>query len=95
MRFEWDDDKAQANVRDHDGVTFAEAVEVFFDEYALEEFDDTHSEHEPRFIRIGMARRGVLFVVFTERQGDVTRIISARKAEPKERRLYEQQREEG
>jgi hypothetical protein len=91
--FEWDDEKAKANERDH-GVSFEEAVEVFDDEFALEEYDVAHSEDEPRFNIIGFSSRRLLLVVYAERQEDVIRIISAWKASRKYREAYEQNRKE-
>ena len=85
MKFEWDPDKARKNILNH-GVTFEEAKTVFDDEYALELFDEKHSEDEDRFIIIGMSiKYRELFVCYCERSGgDVVRIISARKAEKPE-----------
>ncbi len=88
MRFEWDDQKALANVKKH-GITFGEATEVFYDPNALEIDDPEHSTDEDRFA-IGYSTRQLLFVVFAQRQGDVIRIISARPPTPKERKLYEE-----
>jgi uncharacterized protein len=92
MKFEWDDDKAQANVEKH-GVSFGEATEVFYDPDALEGYDADHSDDEARFFIIGLSSRRLLFVVYAEREGDVIRIISARKAVRKERESYERTRE--
>lgn len=50
MRFEWDDEKAQANLEKH-GVSFGEATEVFYDPNALEGYDAEHSTDENRFFR--------------------------------------------
>ena len=88
MRFEWDDEKAQANLEKH-GVSFGEATEVFYDPNALEGFDPEHSEEEDRFFIIGLSSRRLLFVVYAEREGDMVRIISARKAVKKEQEEYE------
>lgn len=85
--FEWDDAKAEANERKH-GVTFQEAATAIADPRAIEAPDH---EHQDRFVSIGMsAFLRVLFVVHTEvaRSGRI-RIISARKAAPAQRRLYE------
>lgn len=89
MKFEWDDEKAQANLEKH-GVTFGEATEVFYDPNALIAEDEKHSEEEHRFIIIGYSSNRLLFVVFAERHQDVIRIISARKPTPKERKSYEE-----
>lgn len=94
MEYEWDDDKEAANIRDHDGVTFTDAIPAIEDAFAVEELDESHSDDEKRFNVIGMSVERILFVVITMRGEDSTRIISARKAEPKERAIYEQQFEE-
>jgi uncharacterized DUF497 family protein len=90
MRFEWDDDKAEANIVNHAGVTFLEAATVFADPLSIIVEDDEHSIDEQRFLTVGMsAQDRVLIVSYTER-ADVVRIISARDAEPKEIRAYEE-----
>ena len=90
MRFEWDAAKAAVNLKTR-GVSFNEAVEVFFDPNAVEGFDVEHSDEEDRFYIIGLSSRRLLFVVYAERlQGDVIRIISARKAEVKKQKEYEE-----
>lgn len=62
IRFEWDERKNRLNVRKH-GVSFEEAGSVFFDEDALEFYDDEHSDWEDRFLMLGMsARQRVLLV---------------------------------
>lgn len=55
---------------------------------SLERFDESHADAETRSIAIGEIARGVIMVVYTERDGDVVRIISARWATPAERRRY-------
>jgi uncharacterized DUF497 family protein len=85
-RFEWDDDKAARNWRDH-GVTFEMARDVFKDIFAID-WDDLSQEHpERRFVTVGMVENHMLFVSYTLR-GERIRIISARDAEPRERRRY-------
>src|SRR5438270_13808573 len=93
-RFEWDDAKAEANVRRH-SVTFAQAMRVLSDEqsaiFHVERFDEAHSEDEDRYVTAGSdpyARDLVLMIVWTDRDG-VTRIISARAATRTERAAYE------
>ena len=71
--FEWDDEKAEINLRKHK-VSFEEAVQVFFDDDRLERLDDFHSGCETRWQVIGKVR-DVLFVVYTERR-ESKRIIS-------------------
>jgi hypothetical protein len=90
LRFEWDDAKAAANLRKH-WVGFDEAAEVFDDPNIAEKEIAGQTYDEARFVVIGYSSRRLLLVVFTERQGDVIRIISARLPTPSERRLYEEQ----
>ncbi len=89
MLFEWDDNKEQINIKKH-GMDFETASRVFDDENRIEIYDDLHSDYEDRYITIGMIDEitCIAMVVYTERGTDVIRIISARKATPKERRKY-------
>lgn len=87
MKFAWDEAKNRENQRKHN-VSFEEARELFRSDQYLEIFDEEHSVDEDRFIAIGPIRRGVVLVVWTERDEDIIRIISARWAEPSERALY-------
>ncbi len=92
MRFEWDEVKNASNFRKH-GVWFEEAQTIWADSRATEFYDPEHSTDEDRFIRVGHSRkeRGGLLVVFCEKhRGETVRIISARKATPKERNAYEE-----
>ena len=87
MNYEWDLNKARANLRKH-GVSFADAVAVFADERALT-IADEHPDEE-RFITLGVdAFDRVLVVVYTYR-GETIRIISARKATAYERQQYQE-----
>lgn len=87
--FEWDPEKAKTNLRSH-GISFEEASTVFGDTRSITVHDPLHSHVEDRFVDIGMsAKLRVLVVVYTER-GDNVRIISARTATPKERKIYEE-----
>ncbi|PDW05039.1 BrnT family toxin [Candidatus Viridilinea mediisalina] len=87
MDFEWDDRKAAHNLAKH-GVSFLEAAAVFYDPLAVTFADPDHSMTEDRWIILGTSDLGrLLFVAHTDR-GDRIRIISARVARPKERRLY-------
>ncbi|MCB1863677.1 MAG: BrnT family toxin, partial [Gammaproteobacteria bacterium] len=81
ISFEWDEAKSRSNLKKH-GVSFEEARSVFFDEYAVQFFDEENSPEEDRFILLGMSSHSrVLVVCHCERAGDsVIRIISARKA---------------
>jgi uncharacterized DUF497 family protein len=89
INFEWDPAKAASNVRKH-GVSFEEARTVFYDEFAVQFFDDAHSDDEARFLLLGMSTEAkLLLVCHCERDaGNVIRIISARKATQRERSFY-------
>lgn len=90
VRFEWDDDKAKANVKKHK-VSFDEASSVFADPLAKIFDDDEHSIEEIREIIVGHSiTKRLLLVSFTERGRDVVRIISARIATRNERKAYEE-----
>ena len=88
MRFEWDARKAASNFIKH-GVSFTEAVEVFYDPNALEDYDELHSSAEARFFVIGLSSRRLLYVTYAETKSSVIRIISARKPTKAERKIYE------
>lgn len=88
MNFDWDQGKAASNIVRHDGVTFEEACEVFDDDFAIVEADTIHSIGEQRYRIIGASSARLLFVVYTERKGDVIWIISAREVEDHEREKY-------
>jgi uncharacterized protein len=93
VHFTWDPTKAAQNIVDHDGVTFEEAKTVFEDPNHLATFDNDNRESESRQNVIGFsAKARVLFVVAVEVDSDrLTRIVSARIAEPHERDLYANQ----
>jgi len=88
MRFEWDTDKELSNIRKH-GVDFDTALKVFNDPLRIVWFDKDHSDYEDRYLTIGVIqeRPRILFVSYVNRD-DVVRIISARKATARERRMY-------
>lgn len=89
MKFEWDEDKAAANLRKH-GVSFAEASTAFADDLSLTGDDPDHSHGEHRLITFGVSSAGRLLVVsHIERAGHI-RIISARLATRTERKFYEE-----
>ncbi len=89
MKFDWDEKKAEQNVKAHD-VSFDEAEEAFFDPNALEFYDPDHSSKvEQRYNLIGLSSRRLLFVVYTELENKTIWLISARKAEAKHRETYE------
>ena len=93
IAFAWTAAKAAANKRKH-RVSFSEAQTVFYDEEALLLDDPDHSEDEDRFILLGLsASLRVLLIVHSYRDEDATiRIISARKANARERSIYEKRR---
>ena len=89
MRFDWDDKKNVSNKRKH-GVSFEEAQSIFFDDSAIAYADPAHSDAEDRFLMLGRSYQlRVLVVCHCVRESKVViRIISARKATPKERHVY-------
>jgi hypothetical protein len=89
LEFEWDASKATLNYAKH-GVHFTEAISVFRDPLAKLFDDPDHSDTEPRTLLVGHSAANWLLVVsFTERRGRI-RLISARRATPRERGDYEQ-----
>ena len=91
MAFEWDDFKNLSNFRNHK-IWFEEAQTIWEDDQSVEFYDPDHSGmNEDRFIRIGHSRRSrIIMVVFCERNEDIVRIISSRKATNLEIRQYEE-----
>ena len=88
MPFEWDYDKDIDNREKH-GLSFDEATELFTSGIDfLEIHDQEHSADEDRFVAIGPTRRGLIVVIFTERENDVIRLVSARKATKGEVELF-------
>jgi uncharacterized DUF497 family protein len=85
MDFEWDTAKESANRKKH-GIDFRTAAKVFLDPHVIE-FDDRDAADELRFNAIGLVEGRMLFVTYAMR-GPVVRIISARGAEPHEKRKY-------
>ncbi len=89
MEFEWDENKNQINRKKH-GVSFEESKTVFYDEQALLEYDELHSDTEDRFRILGSSESGnVLLVVHCIREESIIRIISSRKATATEKAGYE------
>ena len=94
VRFEWDDDKAKANLKKHK-VSFDEASTVFGDALAKIFSDEKHLSEEIREIIVGHSILDrLLLVSFTERRRDVIRIISARVATRNERKSYEENKDD-
>ena len=87
MKYQWDKTKAASNLKKH-GIEFADAVSVFSDELAITIPDNRFDEE--RFVTIGTDVFGrILVIVFTWRSEDI-RLISARLAERRERKQYEE-----
>jgi uncharacterized protein len=89
LRFEWDPNKSKAN-QDKHGVSFEEAASVFYDEWAIEFYDDENSDWEDRFLLLGIsANLRLLMICHCYRANEsVIRIISARKATKIESKHY-------
>ena len=91
MRYEWDPKKADANRRVH-GVGFSDAVYVLEDDFALTR-EDSDADGEQRFVALGVDATGTLLVVvYTYREPDIIRLISAWKANKTQRTRYEKHR---
>ena len=88
MQFEWDKEKAVSNLEKH-GVTFEEAVTVFFDPLAATFDDPGHSSGEQRLLTIGYSSRDRLILVCHTERGDSVRLIGARVATRGEKRRHE------
>lgn len=89
MEFEWDTKKALSNQSKH-GVCFEEAAQVFVDPNRIETFDGREAYGEDRWKTVGLASFALLAVVYTVRckEGEIIRLISARKADAYERAQY-------
>jgi uncharacterized protein len=85
-QFEWDDDKASSNLANHK-VAFEDARRAFQDAFAISRADRREDYGEDRYLLLGIAIDRLLVVAYTLR-GERIRIISARIAEPRERRRY-------
>ena len=91
MKFEWSIDKEKFNIQKH-GVTFEQASYVFSDPFALNKYDDEHSDNEERWVMLGKTLNEIILVVvhtFKNSENiETVRIISARKATKKEKTTY-------
>jgi uncharacterized protein len=91
VQYEWDPAKALSNLKKH-GVSFADAVAVFEDEFALTR-EDADAHEEQRFVTLGMDATGdLLVVVYAYRGSKSIRLISAWRADRNQRKLYESRR---
>ena len=88
MRFEWDERKAAANLRKH-GISFPEAVSVFYDLLSATGDDPDHSVNERRFVTFGVSSSGHLIDVVHVDRDDAIRIVRDRPATRAERNIYE------
>jgi len=89
MEFAWDDAKARGNLTRH-GVSFHEAATIFGDSMAITFSDPDHSVGEERFLTFGVSLEGRLLAVIHTARGSSVRIISARRATRRERKIYEE-----
>ncbi len=89
LKFEWDEDKARANLAKH-RVSFLTAAAIFANEM-LERIDDREDYGEIRFIALGRVEAEVYRVVFTWRGESLIRLISVQKASKDEREIYHRQ----
>jgi len=90
IKFEWGSIKADSNIKKH-GISFEEAKSVFYDEFAIQFYQNDNKEGEDRFLMLGLSSaHKVLMIYHCERDlGNIVRIISARKARKNERKFYE------
>jgi uncharacterized protein len=90
MRFDWDENKAVSNLSKH-GVSFEEAKTVFDDPLYVDFYDPAHSEEEDRYLIVGeSSQRRLLIASYTEKRGNLIRLISAREVTRTERKVYEE-----
>lgn len=89
MEFEWDENKAAANLSKH-GVAFDEAKTVFEDALYVDFYDPDRSYDEHRYIIVGQSKLGRLLIVSYAEREDAIRLISARETTRKERQAYEE-----
>lgn len=90
IEFEWNQSKATSNKKKHN-VSFEEAQSVFYDDFAVQFYDEENSETEDRFLMLGLSNESKLLLVChcEKEEGNIIRIISARKATKNESKLYE------
>ncbi len=90
MKIEWDSKKAKLNLKKH-GVAFEEASTALSDPMSITGADPDHSDYEERYVTFGVSARNRLLVVSHTEEGKIIRLISARKANKGERKLYEEE----
>lgn len=89
LTFEWDPEKAESNLRKH-GVSFEEAMSAFADLLSFTILDPDHSRGEQRYLLLGLSYQGRLLVVSHTERRETIRIINARRAGRREKRMYEE-----
>jgi len=89
VEFEWDENKAAANLSKH-GVSFEETKTVFDDPLYIDFYDPDHSSEEHRYIIIGESQQNRLLIVSYTERSDSVRLISSREVTPAERKVYEE-----
>lgn len=89
IEFEWNLTKAASNKKKHN-ISFEEARSVFYDDFAVQFYDEENSDTEDRFLMLGLSNESKLLLVChcEKEEGDIVRIISARKATNNESKLY-------
>ena len=92
VEFIWDEKKNRANLKKH-GVDFNDAVRAWYDPDRIDFFDEKHSGDEVRWIFLGAVAGVILYVVETEPDEDIVRIISARRTLKHEQEVYYANRE--
>ena len=90
IKLEWDAAKARSNLKKQ-GVSFSEAESVFYDEFAIQFFDEENADLEDRFLMLGFSNESRLLIVChcEPGGGEIIRIFSARKATRNEKKHYE------
>jgi uncharacterized DUF497 family protein len=89
MQFEWDESKNEANLRTH-GIDFNHVLEIFNGPVIIN-IDDRFPYDKERYIGIGFLRNIIAVTAFVEKEGDLIRIISARKANKHESKSFEKE----
>lgn len=88
MKFEWDNKKAESNLKKHQ-VSFEEGASIFGDTLALSFRDPDQSVGEIRYLTFGVSQNGILLVLSHTYRNNLVRIISVRRATRAERKIYE------